>query len=69
MDIIHACERSSMISIMNANSLYDYACCGKIGISFSKDPIFLIGNENILHEQLSSRSDQYDEGVISIGIL
>jgi len=69
MDIIHGCKGCSAIPTMNANSLCNYACCSKICMTFSKDRIFLAGNEDILHQQLSSRKDQYDEATICIGIL
>jgi len=69
MDIIHVCKGCSAIPTMNANSVYDYACYSKICMSFSKDRIFLAGNEDILQQQLSGQRDQYDEATICIGIL
>jgi len=69
MDIIHGCKGCSAIPTMNANSLCDYACCSKICMTFSKNPIILAGNEDILQQQLSGRRDQYNEAAICIGIL
>jgi len=69
MDIIHDYKGCSAIPTTNANSLYDYRCCSKICMTFSKDQIFLAGNEDILQQQLCGRRDQYDEGAICIGIL